>query len=36
MGHDLMSIFPSFLETVRNLDGFLHDLEEPPTWALEG
>lgn len=36
MGYDLMGTFPSYLETVRNLDSFLQDLEEPPTWTLEG
>lgn len=36
MGLDLMDTFPSYLGTIRLLDSFLNDLEEPPTWTLEG
>lgn len=36
MGLDLMNIFSSYLETIRQLDGFLHELVEPPLWTLEG
>ncbi|MCJ1424400.1 hypothetical protein MMC29_002288 [Sticta canariensis] len=35
MGLDLMDTFPSYLGTVRQLDSFLHELEEPPIWTLE-
>ena len=36
MGLDLMDTFPSYLETIRHLDSFLHELEDPPKWTLEG
>lgn len=36
MGLDLMNTFPSYLEIIQLLDSFLMDLEEPPTWTLEG
>lgn len=36
MGLDLMDSFPSYLVTIRLLDSYLRELEEPPTWTLEG
>lgn len=36
MGKELMEEFPSFLRTIRELDGVLQGLPHPPSWTLEG
>lgn len=36
MGADLMRSFPSYLKTIRHLDGVLRGLDSPPAWTLEG
>ena len=36
MAVEAMRIFPSFLETIRELDRVLRTLDEPPPWSIEG
>lgn len=35
MGAELMTYYPSFLRTIRHLDGVLGDLEDAPEWTIE-
>jgi acyl transferase domain-containing protein len=36
MGNRLSQIYPSFLQTIRVLDGYLHRMKDPPSWSIEG
>ncbi|KAK7757297.1 hypothetical protein SLS62_000847 [Diatrype stigma] len=35
MGAELMAYYPTFLESIRQLDGVLEELEDAPDWTLE-
>ena len=35
MAVEAMRVFPSFLDTIRELDSVLQNLEPPPSWSLE-
>lgn len=36
MGKDLVENSPSFLGDIREMDRILRNLDEPPSWTLEG
>ena len=36
MAVEAMRVFPSFLETIRELDSVLQTLDPPPSWSIEG
>ncbi|KAF2682950.1 putative polyketide synthase [Lentithecium fluviatile CBS 122367] len=35
MGHRLLQIYPSFLQTIRTLDEYLQRMFDPPSWKIE-
>nr|ART35008.1 polyketide synthase [Fusarium bulbicola] len=35
MGAQLMTLYPTFLKTIRRMDLILEDLEDAPSWTLE-
>lgn len=36
MGLELIASYPTFRDTIRELDGYLSGLPEPPKWTIEG
>ncbi len=36
MGLDLMDSFPTYLQSIRNMDRALKSLTEAPSWTIEG
>lgn len=36
MGRDLMDSFPTYLQSIRQMDRVLQSLSEAPSWAIEG
>jgi acyl transferase domain-containing protein len=37
MGKELMQSFPTYLQTIRNLDQVLQSLgQDAPSWSIEG
>jgi acyl transferase domain-containing protein len=35
MGSSLLKFYPSFLQSIRNLDRHLSTLQTPPSWTIE-